>query len=454
VTAICLFTRDLRLADNPALAHALAAADEVVPLFVIDDDLITAPPVSANRIGFLVEALQDLRSGLRAIGADLVVRRGRTVEQLDDLVRETGASIVVAAEDVTPRARRREQELRAALSASGARLDTTPGITIVPPDDVLTGSGSGYQVFTPYWRAWRSAPWRSPSPTPTRLTLTAGLDPGAIPQAHELVDADPSPRRWTGGEHVARRRLDTWVDGDLADYEAGHDDAAGDRTSHLSADLHFGCLSPLEVAERCRELDGGEAFVRQLCWRDFHHQALFHRPGIAWSDWRPRPWPQEEDHEALEAWKAGRTGIPIVDAGMRQLLVEGWMHNRLRMIVASVLTKHLLIPWQEGARHFLTWLVDADVANNAANWQWVAGRGADTRPNRLLNPIRQAHKVDPAGDYVRRHVPELASVAGREIHEPWDLGPLLRSGLDYPDPMIDLGETAARFRRVVEQART
>jgi deoxyribodipyrimidine photo-lyase len=139
---------------------------------------------------------------------------------------------------------------------------------------------------------------------------------------------------------------------------------------------------------------------------------------------------------------------------MRQLLAEGWMHNRLRMIVASVLTKHLLIPWQEGARHFLAWLVDADVANNAANWQWVAGRGADTRPNRLLNPIRQAHKVDPAGDYVRRHVPELASVEGREVHEPWDLGRLLRRGLDYPDPMIDLDETAARFRQVVEQART
>ena len=325
------------------------------------------------------------------------MRRGDTTDVVAALVGRSGATTVVTAEDVTPRARRREVMLRSTLAAVGVRLDTTPGVTIVPPDVVRTGSGTPYQVFTPYWRAWRDAPRRAEAPVPGPITRPDGLDPGAIPSRAELVTGSPSAELIGGGEGPARARLDAWIAGDLADYDQGHDDPAGDRTSHLSADLHFGCLSPLEVAERCGGRPGGDAFVRQLCWRDFHHQALFHQPGIAWSDWRPRPWPLQIDDRALQAWRDGRTGIPIVDAGMRQLLAEGWMHNRLRMIVATVLTKHLLIPWQEGARHFLTWLVDADVANNAANWQWVAGRGADTRPNRLMNPIRQAHKLDPVG---------------------------------------------------------
>jgi len=453
VTSICLFTRDLRVTDNPALAHALSQGDHVVPLFVVDEDLLAARPGSPNRIGYLLEALRDLRSTLRHLGADLIVRRGRTAAVVAALAAESGASTVVMAEDVTPRARGREVTLRDALAEVGTRLDTTPGVTIVPPDVVRTGSGTPYQVFTPYWRAWRDAPRRAEAPVPGLITVPAGLDPGTIPSRAELVRGSLSPDLVAGGEGPARDRLDAWIAGDLAEYDQGHDDPAGDRTSHLSADLHFGCLSPLEVAERCGGRPGGDAFVRQLCWRDFHHQALFHQPGIAWSDWRPRPWPLQTDDRALQAWKEGRTGIPIVDAGMRQLLAEGWMHNRLRMIVATVLTKHLLIPWQAGARHFLTWLVDADVANNAANWQWVAGRGADTRPNRLMNPVRQAHKLDPSGRFVRRYVPELADVDDRDIHEPWLLGPLERAVLDYPDPIVDLTDAADRFRQVVEDGR-
>ena len=453
VTSICLFTRDLRVTDNPALAHAQREGDHVVPLFVLDDDLLATRPGSPNRISYLVEALHDLRSTLRHLGADLIVRRGQTAAVVAALAAESGASTVVMAEDVTPRARGREVMLRDALAEVGARLDTTPGVTIVPPDVVRTGSGTPYQVFTPYWRAWRDAPRRAQAPTPGRITVPAGLDPGALPTPADLITGAPSPDLLAGGEARARARLEAWIGGDLADYEQGHDDPAGDRTSHLSADLHFGCLSPLEVAERCGGRPGGDAFVRQLCWRDFHHQALFHRPGIAWSDWRPRPWPIQDDSRALQAWKDGRTGIPVVDAGMRQLLAEGWMHNRLRMIVATVLTKHLLIPWQEGARHFLAWLVDADVANNAANWQWVAGRGADTRPNRLMNPVRQARKLDPAGRFVRRYVPELAGLDDRHIHEPWLLDPPERVVLDYPDPIVDLTDAADRFRQIVEDGR-
>ncbi len=456
MTTICLFTRDLRLTDNPALARAAEAGDDVVALFVLDHALLAADPHAPNRLAYLTEALTDLRATLRRLGGDLVLRRGGTVAEVVALVAETGASEVVMAEDVTPRARRREMDLRAALTKQDAALVTTPGVTIVPADQLLTGSGTPYQVFTPYWRAWREIPRRARAPRPDRLRLLTALEPGAVPIADELASARPSPGRIGGGEHAARARLDSWIDGDLADYEQGHDDPAGDRTSHLSADLHFGCLSPLEVSERCARGPGGAAFVRQLCWRDFHHQALLHQPRIAWHDWRPRAWAQADpgtEHEALEAWKAGQTGIPIVDAGMRQLLAEGWMHNRIRMIVASVLTKHLLVPWQEGARHFLAWLVDADVANNAANWQWVAGRGADTRPNRLLNPVRQGRKLDPSGHYVRRHVPELASVDDRHIHEPWRLEPAARARITYPEPIVDLEFTAARFRHMVDEAR-
>jgi deoxyribodipyrimidine photo-lyase len=343
--------------------------------------------------------------------------------------------------------------MRAALATRGVGLVTTPGVTIVPPAAVCTSSGTPYQVFTPYWRAWRDAPRRAQAPTPDRLHLRVGVDAGAIPGANELVRGPASPHRVVGGERPARDRLDAWVESDLNDYDDGHDDPAGNRTSRLSADLHFGCLSPLEVAERCSRGAGGAAFVRQLCWRDFHHQVLHHRPEAAWSDWRPRPWPQRDDPDAFDAWRSGRTGVPIVDAGMRQLLAEGWMHNRLRMITASVLTKHLLLPWQDGARHFLAWLVDADVANNALNWQWVAGRGADTRPNRLLSPLRQARRFDPDGRYVRQYVPELAAVDGGAVHEPWRLGPLERSALDYPDPIIDLEEAAGRFRAIADQGR-
>jgi deoxyribodipyrimidine photo-lyase len=456
VTTICLLTRDLRLADNPALTLAAETGDDVVPLFVLDDGLLAAHPHPPNRLAYLTEALTDLRATLRRLGDDLVLRRGDTVAEVTALVDQTGASTVVMADDVTPRARRREIDLRASLAERGATLVTTPGITIVPADQLLTASGTPYQVFTPYWRVWQETPWRAPAPAPDRLRLPTGIDPGALPTADELLSNQPSASRIGGGEHAARARLDSWIDGDLADYAEGHDDPAGDRTSHLSADLHFGCLSPLEVADRCSGRPGGAAFVRQLCWRDFHHQALFHQPQIAWRDWRPRAWAPANrgtDHEALEAWRAGRTGIPIVDAGMRQLREEAWMHNRVRMIVASVLTKHLLIPWQEGARHFQAWLVDADVANNAANWQWVAGRGADTRPNRLLNPVRQGRKLDPSGHYVRRYVPELSAVGDRHIHEPWRLAPDVRARLDYPDPIVDLEVTAARFRYLVDQAR-
>ncbi|NUT41542.1 MAG: deoxyribodipyrimidine photo-lyase, partial [Thermoactinospora sp.] len=283
-----------------------------------------------------------------------------------------------------------------------------PGVTVVSPDLLQpSGGGDHYKVFTPYWRAWSQAPRRALAEPPKRVSVPEGLAPGDIP------DAEPYGII-SGGEQAARARLDAWIKEGLHDYEDGHDDLAGARTSRLSPYLHFGCLSPLETAVRCDQ----EAFTRQLCWRDFHHQVTFAFPELPRRDYRPRGHTWRSDAGALRAWKDGLTGVPIVDAGMRQLAAEGFMHNRARMITAAYLVKELKIDWREGAAHFFELLLDADVANNSGNWQWIAGTGNDTRPNRGFNYLRQARRFDPEGAYVRRYVPELAGMPAPAVHEP------------------------------------
>jgi deoxyribodipyrimidine photo-lyase len=255
-----------------------------------------------------------------------------------------------------------------------------------------------------------------------------------------------------GGETEGRKRLAAWLRAGVDAYEDRHDDLAGDATSRLSPHLHFGTLSPVELVHRARRAGGpgAEAFVRQLAWRDFHRQVLAARPAAATADYRTQRdrWRSERTAgDDIAAWKEGRTGYPIVDAAMRQLRHEGWMHNRGRLLTASFLAKTLYVDWRVGARHFLDLLVDGDVANNQLNWQWMAGTGTDTRPNRVLNPVTQAKRYDPDGTYVRRWVPELAALEGPEVHEPWKLQGLDRAALDYPDPIVELPEGLARFRR-------
>lgn len=409
-TAIVLFTRDLRVHDQPALAAAAERAERVVPLFVLDDAVLAAFG-APNRVAFLLDALRDLDASLRGLGAALVVRRGNVLAETFRLGLDTDADAVFVSEDVSAYAQEREQRLRTALGGGRIELEVFPGVTVVPPGDLAPAGGDHYKVFTPYWRRWREQPRRDVLSAPERLELPAGVEPGMVPGAEELVRGRTAPELPTGGETAGRRRLEEWLDTGLARYEELADIPAADATSRLSPYLHFGCVSPGEVVARALEHEGAEPFVRQLCWRDFNHQLLAARPETAWEDFRPRDVVWRDDEEALAAWREGRTGYPLVDAGMRQLLREGFVHNRVRLVTGSFLTKHLGIDWRRGAEHFFEHLVDGDVANNTGNWQWVAGTGTDTRPYRRLSPQRQAERFDPDGEYVRRYVAELGTAA-------------------------------------------
>ncbi|MGZ8782020.1 MAG: cryptochrome/photolyase family protein [Gaiellaceae bacterium] len=423
---LVLFTRDLRVHDNPALSAAVERCERVLPLFVLDDRLLEAFG-APNRVAFLIECLRDLGGSLLARGGDLVIRRGDVVAETVRLARAVGAEVVYVSEDVSAYAQARERRLGRALEAERIALEAFPGVTVVPPGEVAPAGGDAFKVFTPYWRRWRLEPRRPLLDAPARIAIPAGADPGRLPEPSELVPGAPAPTLPRGGEAAGRLRLARWLDDGIGRYEELHDDLAADATSRLSPYLHFGCVSPGEVVERALDRDGGEAFARQLCWRDFNHQWLAADPAVGYKDHRGRAAPWREDPDALEAWKEGRTGFPLVDAGMRQLVSEGWMHNRARLITGSFLTKHLSVDWRAGAEHFYAHLVDGDVANNAGNWQWVAGTGTDSRPNRMLNPERQAQRFDPDAVYARRWIEELGTP-------------------DYPEPIVAHEDAVARFR--------
>ncbi|MFM9441303.1 cryptochrome/photolyase family protein [Streptomyces acidiscabies] len=433
--SVVLFTSDLRLHDHPPLTAALAGAREVVPLFVREPRF-----TARGRLEFLADCLRDLDAGLRERGGRLVVRSGDVVEEVCRVVRETGAGAVHMAADVSGFAQRREERLRREL---GGRLHVHDAVNAaVAPGAVLPAGSDHFAVFTPYYRHWARTPLRDPLAAPRTVRVPEGVESETLPRA-----SGP------GGETAGRARLAAWLSTGVNEYEERHDDLAGDATSKLSPHAHFGTLSPVEMVHLARTVPGpgAEAFLRQVAWRDFHRQVLAARPDAAHADYRTKHdrWRTGEDaRDDIAAWKAGRTGYPVVDAAMRQLLAEGWMHNRGRLLAASFLTKTLYVDWRVGAAHFLSLLVDGDVANNQLNWQWTAGTGTDSRPNRVLNPVTQAKRYDPEGVYVRRWVPELADVEGPLVHEPWRLRGLDRAPAgDYPDPIVDLPFGLARFRR-------
>jgi len=449
--AVVLFTRDLRVRDQAALATAAREAKRVVPLFVLDDALLRRGCGAPNRLSFLLDSLRDLDGSLRERGARLVLRRGDPVEELLGVAAECGATSIHLSDDYSHYARSRLQRLALACERARLHLRVHSGVTVVEPGKLLPTGSDHYRVFTPYWRIWAEYPRSAPRQAPRRLALPPHIRAGRIPALGRLTAEPLALDLIDGGETAARGRLERWLRGGLAGYAQGRDDlAAPAGTSRLSADLHFGCLSPAAVLARVEGREGGDAFARQLCWRDFHHQVLAARPDLPRTDYRTQGDRWRRSERLAAAWREGRTGYPIVDAGMRQLAREGFIHNRARMIVASFLTKTLYLDWRIGAAHFARLLIDADVANNVGNWQWVAGTGNDTRPNRVLNPLRQARRFDPSGDYVRRYLPELSSLPGQAVHEPWTLAGKERRALSYPAPVVDHGKAALRFRSLRE----
>lgn len=442
-TAIAVLTRDLRLHDNPVLTAATETAEHVVPLFVHDTRLTATGFATQTRQRYLTAALADLDDQLRRRGGALIIRDGDLVTEVCRLADQVDAGEVHLASDVSRFATRRQRALAAALATTRRRLVCHDGVHNVVVAGTVTPHGRDhFAVFTPYHRRWAQAGRRDLATVPSRLRLPPGLDVPPVPSTETPSTGHP------GGETAARRRLRNWLDHGIDAYHNQHDDLAAEATSQLSPDLHFGCLSATELTRDAssRAGPGAEAFVRQLAWRDFHHQVLAARPDAAHRDYRPRGDAWRDDPQALQAWQDGHTGIPIVDAGMRQLAAEGWMHNRARLIVGSFLTKTLYLDWRAGAAHFTEHLLDADIANNQLNWQWVAGTGTDTRPNRVLNPIRQAHRYDPTGDYTRRWVPELATLDNpSDVHRPWRLGQTRLRQLRYPAPIVDLDIARERF---------
>ncbi len=466
-TVIHWFRQDLRLEDNPALTAAVASGASVIPLYILDDETPGQwRPGGAGR-WWLHHSLAALDAGLRERGSRLVLRRGVAAGVLPQLVAETGASAVTFTRAYEPCNAALESGIERALDKDGITVRRFGGNLLFEPEAILTGSGGPFKVFTPFYKACLAGP-PPKAPVPAPETIPA---PGTFPPGDCLEDWDLLPTRpdwagglresWVPGEVGAAGRLDRFLDEAVVRYGTDRDRPDRMGTSRLSPHLHFGEIGPRTVWHRVSlfadadgaAASGAQAFLRELVWREFSHHLLHHWPEFPEAPFRAdfARFPWREDPEGLRAWQRGRTGYPIVDAGMRELWETGWMHNRVRMIAASFLVKDLLVPWQDGEAWFWDTLVDADLANNAAGWQWVAGCGADAAPYfRIFNPVLQGEKFDPDGRYVKRWVPELAGLSAKFMHRPWEAPPEVLEaasvvlGGTYPAPIVDHGMARRR----------
>jgi deoxyribodipyrimidine photo-lyase len=465
---------DLRLRDNPALSAAAETGAPVVPVYVYDQPdgafgagVSCVRPLGAASRWWLHQSLRALEEDLRAAGLPLVLRRGPEVATLAALAGESGARAVFWNRPTAPDARARDPQVVKALAAAGVAASIHAENLLFPEGAIVTGSGAPYAVFTPFWRACLAAPPPPPPlPVPNRLTPPAAPPPSEPLEGWRLCPTAPDwagglRAAWRCGERAALDRLAAYIDEGLRGYAADRNRPEPTATSCLSPHLHFGEVSARQIwhlVDLAADADpalrpGAGAFLREIGWREFCASLALQYPRLATEPLQPRfarfPW--RDDRYSLRAWQRGRTGYPMVDAGMRQLWQTGWMHNRVRMIAASFLVKHLLIRWQDGEAWFWDTLVDADLGNNAGGWQWVAGCGADAAPYfRIFNPTAQGERFDPDGAYVRRWLPALAKLESRWIHRPWQAPPLsleaagVRLGRDYPLPMVAHENARAR----------
>jgi len=467
-TVIVWFRRDLRIADNLALTWASQTGLGVLPVFVLDDETADCVLGDASR-WWLHGSLMALGTRLESLGSRLVLRRGPATTVLTDLIAETGAKAVVWNRLYEPRTMDRDRQIKAALRSRSIKVRSFNASLLHEPWEICTGTGDPYRVFTPFWRACLQRSNAAPGEPVSRLAAPGVWPPGACLDDWALRPSNPDwagglREMWQPGELGAQDRLARFVDTALGDYKDGRDRPGAMRTSLLSPHLRFGEIGPRQAAAAIRKSGAGqhgEAFVRELGWREFAHHLLYHnrdmetiniRPPFDRMEWR-------EDPEALQRWQCGRTGYPLVDAGMRELWSTGWMHNRVRMVVASFLIKHLLIDWRKGAEWFVDTLVDADRANNSAGWQWVAGSGADAAPYfRIFNPVAQSERFDANGQYLHRWLPELRALPAKSLHAPWQAPDAILRGADvilgktWPHPIVD--HAVARQRALNAYHRT
>ena len=458
MTTVVWFSQDLRLADNPALAAALDRGAPILPVYILDDDDAGDWKLGGASRWWLHKSLEALRADLKQRGADLILRHGPAEQVIFDLIAETGADAVYWNRRYEPLTIARNERLKAALGHKGVQARSFNGALLHEPWTIQTKAGGPYKVFTPFARALRDAGAASPGaaapksiPFPSKRPNSDDLDQWALlPTKPDW--AGGMREAWTPGEASAREQLDDFCDGAVEHYASGRNRPGIAGVSRLSPHLHFGEISPRQVwaaVSAAGVARGGhhissdaETYLSEILWREFAHHLLFHFPEMPTKAMHPEfeamPW--SDAHKPLEAWRRGLTGYPIVDAGMRELWTTGWMHNRVRMIVASFLIKHLMIDWRVGEAWFWDTLVDADLPANAMNWQWVAGCGADAAPYfRIFNPMLQGEKFDTDGAYVRRWVPEIAGLPDKLLHTPW-----AAKAIDLKDAGIELGRTYSR----------
>lgn len=462
--AILWFRSDLRLSDNPALGRLLNDGYTPLPIYIHDDDPFSALARAGTASAWwLHHSLKSLANNIAEKGNRLYCLAGNPLQRLSQLCRKTGVSTVYWNRCYDPHSIERDRTIKAALAEQGIEVISCNANLLIEPWKLLKKDGTAYRVFTPFWKALHQQ-----TPAREEIAAPSGLPDSKLPLPGICVDVDDLglapeidwargfPGIWEPGEDGSREMLDTFCDDGLAHYPLERDKPGSDGTSRLSPHLHFGEISPVQawnrIAGQALEQKGGsagaESWLRQLAWREFSYHLLYHFPNLAEAPLNPRyenfPW--RNDYQAdLTCWQRGLTGVPMVDAGMRELWNTGYMHNRVRMVTASFLTKNLLVPWQEGANWFMYTLVDADIANNSAGWQWVAGCGTDAAPYfRVFNPVLQGEKFDPQGDYIKHWIPELRGLSGKTLHAPWTGSPGtlksagVRLGDNYPAPLVDL----------------
>jgi deoxyribodipyrimidine photo-lyase len=452
--------QDFRLGDNPALGWA-AGRGPVVPVYILDTDSSNPWPMGGATKWWLHHALEDLANAYKKHGVQLILRAGKPLEELQKLVKETGADAVTWNRCYEPYVLARNKTVAETLTNEGVEISAHNGLLLFDPRKIKNQSGGFFKVYTPFSRVCMGLDPGPTLPAPKKLEAIKPIASDKLAD-WELLPVKPDwsggmREAWDVGEEAAAKHLHAFIKKHIGNYKNGRNLPGEDSTSRLSPYLHFGHISPRQVwhaghlamAKQPLQSSSIEVYLREILWREFAYHSLFHNPQMptqpinkAFADF-----PFVKDKKGLGAWQKGMTGYPIVDAGMRQLWQTGWMHNRVRMIVASFLVKDQLIAWQHGAEWFWDTLLDADLASNSMNWQWAAGCGIDAAPFfRIFNPILQGEKFDPNGDYVRRYVPELKNLDAKYIHQPWnapddalaDAG--IKLGKTYPAPIVDHGK--------------